>query len=432
LYDVLIDSEGYSKNLDIRTFNDAEITAQLLLKERPLVHDFPREVKVSKLILLGRGLMFDSILFQWLQNQILEPDIDIEIDVMHPDSLAAAMKFISIYPCFKIQSDSINNSLSGEVTLVVPVDSLWSEERALPCIRFHQLPILQGLRAQSFENLISSGSTKFCRCVVAVVNDDLAESVHIGKAIFPIVDYFSSPKSRAINNVIFDSWVYLNTQDIGLYEELKKTLIAYHHDLYVFRDYLGKCSKSSISNDVVERAAMYVHASYSRHLENPKKLWFGEIEYDGVSSPPSLWDRESSRLSGAHTWIKRGILSRLDSKNADVSFKQLSHSTLNALSRTEHRRWCAAHLLRGWAPLVELSSDRIVEKELTLIKQWYLDDDGKFINKKRFRHLWLLPFDSLYRIQEILSLQGYDFNETKKDELIILATDDIIDFAEKS
>lgn len=431
LYDILIDSDECGKHLDVRTFNDAEITAQLLLKQRSLVHTFSSNVKISRLILLGHGLMFDSILFQWLQNQILEPNIDIEIDLLHPDGHAAAIKFVSTYPCFKIDDDSSNIHFGDGVTHVVPTTAKWLEERVLPCIRFHQLPISQGHCAQYIEDLVS-GSSKDCRCVVAVVADDLVEAVHIGKAIFPVVQYFAASQNVLNNRVIFDSWIYLNTQDISLYEELEKTLKTYHDDLFVFRDYLGQCSKSSISNDVVERAAMYVHTCYSNFLGDPKKLWFGESDFEGAAPPSSLWDRESSRLCGAHAWIKRGILSRFERGDANVSFKQLSQSTLNALSRIEHRRWCTVHLLRGWAPLIDLSTDRLLDQEMMLVEQWYLDKDGKSINRKRFRHLCLLPFDSLFRIEEVLKSQGYDFNETKKDERIIVSTGDIIDFAEKS
>jgi hypothetical protein len=174
---------------------------------------------------------------------------------------------------------------------------------------------------------------------------------------------------------------------------------------------------------------MYVHAIYSNFQGDPKKLWFGEHDFEGARQPSSLWDRESSRLCASHAWVKREIFKRSQTNHKNITFQDISEITLYEMARIEHRRWCAVHLLKGWAPLVQFDSDYLQTYEVDLIKKWYLEKDYKAIARKRFRHLCLVPFDDLLRIEELMKLEGLNVDEVNKDEKIIIETERIIDYA---
>ena len=248
----------------------------------------------------------------------------------------------------------------------------------------------------------------------------------------PTVNYFSSSQNFNPKLSFIDSWVYLNTQDIDLFSQIGNVLKAYHSKTFVFRDYLGECSKSSLSNDIVERAAMAVHASFSGLEADPEKLWFGNIESENLPKPATLWDKESSRLCGAHAWVKKGILQRFSVDKQPFSFQDLPPLLLDEMAKIEHRRWCAVHLLRGWMPLVDLSSESFNAHDQFLIKSWYEDTESKFMYRQRFKHVCLVSFLNLERLEKFMQKSGKFIFERKKDERIIRSTDRILKFSELS
>lgn len=426
MYHGFLETKEWSKGLDIRIFNDTEITSQMLLQHRPLVHTFPQNIKSSRLIMLGNGRMFNSILQQWLQNQIIEPSVNIEIDLLHLNPAGEAKKLIDRYPCF--QMGEFEEGYGGKV---FPKDSIWFSERVLPEIRFHQLHSSQSLQVQQIESLLA-GAYFDNRTIVAVVTDTVTDSIQLARTVLPAIHYFSSTVDLNATKTLIDPWVYLNTQDVGLFSQLNDVLKTYHSEAFVFRDYLGECSKGSLSNDIVERAAMAVHASYLDLEEDPEKLWFGMAESKLVSSPASLWNRESSRLCGSHAWVKRGILKRLSDEDQQSSFQDLSPSILNDMGKIEHRRWCAVHLLRGWMPLVDLNRDSLNSHDQYLIKSWYESAELKIMHQQRFRHACLVSFANLTKLEDVAKLSGRVISEVDKDERLIKATDKILKYATES
>ena len=426
LYEGLLESKEWCRGLDIRTFNDAEITSQMLFQQRSLVHTFNKDVKSSRLIMLGHGKLFESILQQWLQNQIIEPSIDIDIDIFHPNALEAVKRFTDLYPCFKIHQHENDGGMRAS-----PKTPVWASEKILPEIRFHQLPVSQALQTKQIDDLLLE-ENRINRTILAIITDEVEDSVRIARAVLPTVNYFSSSQNFNPKPSFIDSWVYLNTQDIDLFSQIGNVLKAYHSKTFVFRDYLGECSKSSLSNDIVERAAMAVHASFSGLEADPEKLWFGNIESENLPKPATLWDKESSRLCGAHAWVKKGILQRFSVDKQPFSFQDLPPLLIDEMAKIEHRRWCAVHLLRGWMPLVDLSSESFNAHDQFLIKSWYEDPESKFMYRQRFKHVCLVSFLNLERLEKFMQKSGKFISERKKDERIIRSTDRILKFSELS
>jgi|GEM_PF-5723092 len=439
VFETMLD-DNVREILDIRIFNDHESTTRLLLNKRSEAWDFSHNVKSCRLVLVGKGAMLDALLFQWLQQMVFEANVAVEIDVLHPDGhINAAQAFVKKYACYKTVDTATLTGAKAELTAVRPVDGIWLTEKVLPEIRFHSLPDGPGHQVQWLESYFENPESSHSNTIVSVMFDQPEYSVGVAKNILPTINLYKGKFSGSNNVQVVAGWVYLNTQDEGSFSTIEKALKQQMSDVWVYCDYLGNCSKDSVANDDIERAGMRVHASYSgAAAEDAEALWFGGPKYRaGKATPPAtLWDRESSRLSGAHAWVKHAISMRFSSeKRCDYpttldSVAVWDMEVIMVLAQVEHRRWCAVHLLRGWLPLVALDEKVRTAEEVTQVQKWYSKTDGgKNLFRSQWKHLCLVPFKQLESLDAILPGDKRGEFEKTKDLAIVKDNNSIIEYA---
>ena len=438
VFETMLDDE-VRQNLDIRTFNNHESTTRLLLNQRSEAWDFSHHVTRCRLLLVGAGNMLDALLFQWLQQMIFEPGVTVEIDVLQPDShMNAAKAFVQKFGCYAIVDSGSLTDAEAKFTLVRPADLSWLSEKVLPEIRFHSLPGGPGLQVQWLESYFENPKSANSNTIVSVTFDQPEYSVGVAKNILPTVNFYKNECLKDASVQAVGCWVYVNTQDELSFKTIEKALKLHAKDILVYCDYLGHCSKDSVANDIIERAGMRVHASYSgAAADDAEKLWFGGPRFSvGEAKPPAtLWDRESSRLCGAHAWVKNAIHERLNSKpsldgESMLDPDAVEDQPIEQLAQVEHRRWCAVHLLRGWLPLVALDEKTRTATEVTQVHKWYSKTSGgKQLFRSQWKHLCLVPFNQLESLNEMLPGENRGEVEEKKDLAIVKDSQNIIDYA---
>jgi len=309
-------------------------------------------------------------------------------------------------------------------------EAVWRQEKVLPDLAFHRLPVSNRKRLEWMERNISSASHGQSCTHLAVVFEDINDSINFSKEC--LKPYLQSGANAAV-----EAWVYLNTHDQTMRKDTMQSLQLVHPEpeqrlpsIQTFSDFTGQCSKDQVANDLIERAGMMVHHTYTtdNNKPSPEDLWFGTY-----SPPKSEWHRESSRLCGAHAWVKLKILERKRGKAFDAEFApdqcNLTDSEIEVLAQVEHRRWCAVHLLRGWRPLLTLKDEQNAWSEQDRIdgRKWYQLSGwkGKFQGLKQ--HLCLMPFARLESMNSIDPERGT--RELMKDHEIVKATLKIIKFA---
>lgn len=416
---MLSNSHLAPSSIELRTFNDYETTTRMLLETQITARNFKKGV-ASRLVLIGQGRMASALLEQWMLNQIFESEIDTCIDVVHPDPDSAFFDFCDKYLCYSRSTDQ-NLSLTAALHVATP-DNVWLEEKVLPIVRFHRLPSgISGPLRWADANL--SDKDRFARCTtIAIVFDDLTSSIQNATILRRV---FQNQYPLRTNGAGLLWWVYLNTQEAALFESLREHLNLQNPGEgpnVGFQDFLGKCSIETVSNDQIERAGMAVHKVY-----NP----FSTLEAKELWISCDMTDKESSRLCGLHAWVKESIVDRLNSDGVvpNDKHKKVPGTIIRELSKVEHRRWCAVHLLHGYRPLLTLKGDAVLESEHHIVRTWY-EPDGKNLYRSQYKHLCLMPYNSLANLNRVVDGKGSA--EQRKDRRISIATRQIIAYAERS
>ena len=446
---------------DIRIYTDEDSTARLLYQRltdpKAVKSDIERRrftrfdtagarVRHARLVLFGAGKLADAILLQHLHNDIFEREITVGMDVVCDDGPAAARRFVELHPCFRLQEpDAQAQANAGEVVTVAIPEAPWEAAGVLPRVHFHTLPPSGRGQREWVERHLSPSKLKGTDTNLIIVFDDPSEVIQLVLSIAPLLittDDTCQPKF----------WAYVNSRKLDRtnaalqQEELLPAFLrpSACKQVTVFTDYEdGRCAREELANDEIEQAAMKVHDVYASGSGNDAREKIEEAWWNLGRQWHEQWERASSRHCGAHAWVKLGILQRMDAScetgaedNLNCLEELLARNAkaVSLLAEVEHRRWCASHLLAGWRPLLSEDDLRLQSNEVGFeeiqkqIRNWFHMKDVRDREKRRRRHLSLLPFESLKDLNTFERDRGNA--EIKKDHDIARATIAIIRFVE--
>ena len=202
-----------------------------------------------------------------------------------------------------------------------------------------------------------------------------------------------------------------------------------------FEDFLGEYSRLHSKDKAEERFARVLNYIYSFQ----KEKWFDDVLREKLmkdsvdealhQSIDQLWlktrfiDKESSRQASFHARYKLRAAIR---SGADLEDKNPSEETVYQLSRIEHARWCADHLLKGFCALTDFPSanERSEHKDFTLdesdqrkIRDWFGWGTRRLkpCFRNRLLHVDLIPYDDIQPLFESLSYD--EAEECAQEEL---------------
>jgi hypothetical protein len=400
---------GNKANIDLHMFANTVSTAQALFSDANYKIDRFSETpsKEAHLVLIGDDLMAVELLRSTLQYSFFEKDASLAIDVLCPKAQEFSRRWSEEYPCYTAVP-AADSMPKGVYELTPP--KIWLDEKVLPTLRFHELP--ESVRGQIDWCEHHVNPVKSVTTVILAMRDP-SDSSEITESIGAKLTDLAQEGNCEI-------WVYCNSRNEGIRNSLASKLKVDHATLNpkVFFDYMGKFSQEIACEEYTDEVAKRVNAMWAikdAHIENKS--------YKGILSQQEIdeqWnvdgvDKDSSRQSAVHAYIKRRVKQRL-AKSLGPSDVQL------ALAEIEHRRWCAEYLLKGFVPLASISADgTLTADQKSRIDDWY---NGKKANFKRQRlHACLVPYYGLVTL--LGEERGED--EQKKDHRIVVLLEWVLD-----
>jgi len=364
-------------NIDLHTFNSCSLTAQALFSNTEYRIDrFEGATKDAHLVLIGDGTMARELLNHSLKYCIFEKEASLTIDVLWPNASEFAKSWGAEFPCYAPDEDGTYQ----------PSVTVWLKERVLPQIRFHDLPPSE--RGQ-IDLCVSVVGNRQCVTTVIVAMRDPSNSCEIVDSIGATLTGLADAHQKDI-----EVWVYYNSRKKPLRDAMQASLKGRYGRLKpnVFCDYLGRFDRNSAAGKTTDVVAKRVNAMYKLEKIEHKSINTAQVEIDKEWREIIESDKDSSRQSAVHAFIKERIKGRL---SGDEVSKRMQ------LAEIEHRRWCAEYLLKGYKPLTRnLPNEQLSDNENQRISQWF--DKNQPEKKKSFKsqrlHVDLVPYHDLPKL----------------------------------
>lgn len=380
---------GDKPNIDLHMFANTVSTAQALFSSGKYRIDrfVEHRPKTAHLVVIGDDVMAEELLLSSLQYSIFEKDASLTVDVLCPRAQEFSRHWSAEYPCY---SASPSAPLMPTDAYELKPKQIWLDEKVLPSINFHELPESSRGQIDWCDRYVNPAE---CVTTVIVAMREPSDSSEVTESIGSKLVALTQGGKNSI-----EIWVYCNNRNRELRNSLALELKTNYADLHpkVFFDYLGKFSPEIASGEDIDEVAKRVNSMYRIKREdvetgNYKKSVDLKV-IDDRWRATSENDKDSSRQSAVHTFIKARIKQRLGN--------DLNANVLIVLGEIEHRRWCAEYLLKGYVSLTaNLAGSNPTPDEQRKIDDWYIEDG---VRKRAFKaqrlHVCLVPYADLLKL----------------------------------
>lgn len=301
----------------------------------------------------------------------------LKVRIFCQDALAARERFLKVYPVFDTSPKA--NYLKELI------EDLWEKDT----LEFIELPmddadLLSG-NAPLFAEMLQSKNTV---SLYVCLENDLNSGAYLS-LLLPKLNRYKQQKDCNLQVFCFykfpDKTEEKNTEN-------RLNQLAPEVPVHCFGNLLDECTAVAIRDRALDALPRQIAYWYMQGYGN------SNLDINQVWQNSSEQEKESNRHAADHLWVKlRSVWEEIDWKFHPETFEPLLDPETTffhekSLSETEHRRWCAELLLRGFRPLQD--EPGFMEAWEEWEDYWY-KKGGKKILKAEKLHLDLRPFNAL-------------------------------------
>lgn len=363
----------------LHVFDTYENTARRLQLYYPFDRFYQSPgIDIAHVVVIGFGRLAQEIVLNALRLGQFPFGNRLKVSVFCKNATIEKNKFQALHPVLELNARSPGHLKSVQ-------ENLWENDS----LEFLELPqadseLLSG-RNPLFRQILGERqivSLYFCM-------ENGFESGVLLSVLLPKLNY-----TKIQNNCNLQVFCFYNFPDKKEEKatEYRFNIMAPDIPVVCFGNLLDECSAEAIRDRALDalpkQIAYWYTQEYGDSTLNIEQTWLQTSEQE----------KESNRNAADHLWIKlRSVWHVIDWQFNRKTFELLldeatikKHET--PLCETEHRRWCAELLLKGFRPLQDAYlSDEAIEDSKAL---WF-QPGGKAILKAQKLHIDLLPFSQI-------------------------------------
>tara|TARA_R110002124_G_scaffold287257_7_gene472066 strand:+ start:34267 stop:36756 length:2490 start_codon:yes stop_codon:yes gene_type:complete len=364
---------------NIHVFDTNENTARRLQLYYPFDRFYQSpDTNTTHVVVFGFGKLAQEIVLSALRLGHFPYGKRLKVSVFCKNANEEKIQFESHYP-------ALNPHASSQYHLNLLKENLWEDES----LSFHELPNADS-ELLSNQNLLFTQILKEKHIVsLYVCLENGFESGEILSVLLPKLNFIKTQRNCNLQVFCFYNFPDKNEEKAT---EYRFNCLAPDIPVVCFGNLLDECSAVAIRDRALDalpkQIAYWYIKKYGDSSLNIEQAWLLTSEQE----------KESNRNAADHLWIKiRSIWHIIDWKFNPKTFELLPDVVITPenelpLCETEHRRWCAELLLKGFRSLQDAG---LTMEEIEDLRELWYKPGGKDLLKAQKLHIDLLPFEDI-------------------------------------